>query len=66
MPRFFFQHTGTGKRYDVVSIDKAAGTMRLRGPITKREFTETFDPGKFERMGYTLMQEPDDAGDNVH
>lgn len=57
MPKYFFQHEGTGKRYDVVNIDKAAGTVTLRGPHTQREFTETLDQAKFDKMGYKLMQE---------
>ena len=59
MTQFFFLHSGTGKRYDVVDIDRAAGTVKLRGPIAKREFVEKFDPEKFAKMGYQLMQEPE-------
>lgn len=57
MSNFFFLNAATGKRYDVVSIDKEAGVIKLRGPHTQRVFTEKFDAAKFERMGYKLMKE---------
>lgn len=57
MAGFFFLNESTGRRYDVINIDKAAGKITLRGRTTGREFTETFDPEKFAKMGYKLMQE---------
>ena len=57
--RFFFLNEATGKRYDVVNIDRTAGTIQLRGPTTQRVFTEKLDNERFARMGYKLMKEED-------
>ena len=51
MPQYF-EHKQTGKRYAVVSVDEAAGTMTLKGSHT--EFKEPNDSAHFERMGYVL------------
>lgn len=56
MADFFFQNEATGRCYDVVHIDRAAGIIRLRGRATGREFEEKFDPERFEKLGYKLMK----------
>jgi hypothetical protein len=50
----YFENTKTGKRYTVLAFDKAAGTVRLKGP--HGEFTEKFDKDRFMAMGYALKQ----------
>lgn len=57
MAEFFFLNDATGKRYDVVNINKEKGTIDLRGPHTNRVFTEKYDAAQFAKMGYRLMKE---------
>ena len=57
MSEVFFENIHTGKRYKVVAFDKVAGTVKVRGPQTGREWTEKFSKEKFERLGYVLKQE---------
>lgn len=47
----YFEHTGTGRKYKVVSIDQIAGTITLVGDHG-RPFTEKFDKARFKAMGY--------------
>ena len=51
----YFLNEATGRRYDVVKFDKAAGEVQLKGKYG--QFTEKFDRAKFERMGYVLKQD---------
>ncbi len=51
----FFKNTRTGKRYEIVRLDKDAGTVTLKGQHA--EFTEKYDKEKFQQMGYTLEKE---------
>ena len=57
MPQLYFVNSHTGNRYDVVSFDREAGEVTLRGPLTKGEFTTKFDKDAFLRMGYVLHQD---------
>lgn len=57
MPKLYFRNEKTGKRYEVVKLDKAAGVVVLKGTIAT--FTEAYDKDRFKRMGYVL--ERDDA-----
>lgn len=54
MPELCFENERTGKRYKIVSFDKAAGTVRLKGDHA--EFTENYDKDRFLKMGYVLKQ----------
>lgn len=56
---YFLRHTQTGKKFRVVSRDKEAGTVRLKGSL--QEFEEKFDPAKFKKNGYELVKEEVDA-----
>jgi hypothetical protein len=38
--RIFFKNIETGREYDIVAIDKEAGTVTLKGELI--EFTEPF------------------------
>lgn len=58
--KIYFRNEKTGKRYRVVRMNKAEGTVVLRGDHA--EFTETYDKEKFKRMGYVLeTEEVEDA-----
>jgi hypothetical protein len=49
----FLVHTETKREFQVVSVDKAAGQITLKGPNT--EFTEPYDKDRFKANGYTLV-----------
>lgn len=57
--KVFFESVHTGKRYEIVSLDQAAGTVTLIGPHNQ-PFTEKYTKERFEEMGYKLVR--DDAG----
>jgi hypothetical protein len=52
-------HTKTGRRYEVLSLDREARKVRLKGE--QAEFEETYDPARFKQLGYTLEKEVVDA-----
>lgn len=56
--KLYFRNTKTGKRYEIVRMDKAAGEVVLRGEYA--EFSERYDKDRFRRMGYELVKEEDD------
>lgn len=56
MPKLYFQNEKTGKRYEIVRFDKAAGEVVLKG-TSNNEFTEKYDKDRFLQMGYSLVQE---------
>lgn len=53
--RLFLKHSATGTRYEILKIDKAAGTVRLKGKFA--EFDEPYDPVRFKQIGYELERE---------
>lgn len=59
MSDLYFRNEKTGKRYKVVSMDKAAGTITLRGDHA--EFVEKYDKEKFKKLGYILEKEAANA-----
>lgn len=56
MPQFLV-NTETGREFQVVSLNKAEGTITLKGPNT--EFTEPYDKERFKANGYTLVTRED-------
>lgn len=58
MSKLYFRNEHTGKRYRVVKLDKASGSITLRGDHA--EFTEKYDKEKFKSMGYVLEKEADE------
>lgn len=52
--KLFFESTKTGKRYQVIKMDKEAGTITLKGKV--HEFTEKYDKEAFEKNGYKLVK----------
>lgn len=52
--KMYLENTKTEKRYEVLSIDKAAGTITLKG--THAVFTEAYNPARFKEMGYVPKQ----------
>jgi len=52
--KMFLENTKNHKRYEVLAIDKEAGTITLKGSMTK--FTEVYDPKRFKEMGYVPKQ----------
>lgn len=59
MPKLYFRNVNTGKRYEVVKLDKAAGKVTLKGATAT--FDEVYDKDRFKRMGYVLEQGTEDA-----
>lgn len=57
--KLFLKNTRTGKRYEIVKVDKVAGTITLKGPHA--QFTEPYDKEQFKRLGYTLDQQGADG-----
>jgi glutamine amidotransferase-like uncharacterized protein len=55
MANLYFRNEKTGKKYQVVSMDKDAGTILLRGEHA--EFTEKYDKDRFKKLGYVLEKE---------
>jgi hypothetical protein len=55
----FLKHTATGTRYEILSLDKAAGLIRLKGQYAT--FDEPYDPARFKALGYVLEKETRDA-----
>lgn len=57
--KLYFRNLKTGKRYQVVNIDKVKNTITLKGEMAA--FTEPYDKDRFKRMGYVLEKETEDA-----
>ncbi len=59
--KVFFKNTATGVRYQIVKIDpKDAKDRKVVLQGEHGQFTELFDPERFKRMGYLLVQEQDE------
>lgn len=54
--KVFFESVHTGRRYEIVSLDQAAGTVTLLGPHNQ-PFEEKYSKERFEEMGYKLVRE---------
>lgn len=57
--KLFFKNTKTGKRYEVIKLDKKSGKVILKGELA--QFDLDFDPDLFEKLGYELVEEQEDA-----
>lgn len=57
--KLFFKNTKTGARYEVIKLDKKTGKVILKGELA--QFDIDFDPDLFERLGYELVEENEDA-----
>lgn len=55
MTKLFFKNEKTGKRFEIINLDKAANQITLRGETTT--FTEKYDKEWFKSLGYTLEKE---------
>lgn len=51
----YLVHVDTGTKYEIVALDKAAGTITLKGKLA--EFTEPYDKARLKKLGYTLKTE---------
>lgn len=58
MSKLFFRNTETGKRFQVVKLDKDTKKVTLRGEHA--EFIEQYDRERFQRLGYVLEREDDE------
>lgn len=52
MSKVYFRNTKTGKKFEVVRMNKETNEITLRGEHA--EFTEPYDKERFTRMGYVL------------
>lgn len=59
MTKLFFKNLNTGKRYEVLKLDKTSGEIILKGEHV--QFTERYDKQRFMEMGYVLEKEDADA-----
>jgi hypothetical protein len=57
MATYYLVSSRTGKKFEIIERDKAAGTVKLKGDIA--EWDEPFDMEKFKKQGYTLVKEDD-------
>jgi len=57
MTELYLKNSATGKRYRVVSVDKASKKITLEGEYST--FTEDYDPARFKELGYVLEKEDD-------
>lgn len=54
MMKAFFVNKATGKEYEILSLNKETGKVKLKGPHST--FEEAYDKEALKRMGYTLVQ----------
>lgn len=59
MTKIYLVHKKTGKEYQLLKLDKEAGTMTLQGP--NATFEEPYDPERLKQRGYTVRKETSDA-----
>ena len=59
MRKVFFQSTHTGKKYEVLKMDKKKGEVTLKGEHAS--FIEKYDKERFQKLGYVLVREEADA-----
>lgn len=57
--KLLFRNIATGKKYEVIKLDKKTGKVILKGELA--QFDIDFDPELFERLGYELVEEKEDA-----
>jgi hypothetical protein len=55
----FLIHTKTGRRYEVISLNRDAGLIVLKGELA--EFTEPYNKERFKELGYILEKDKADA-----
>jgi hypothetical protein len=54
----YLYHTGSGRMYEVVGVDAAAGTITLRNDMAA--FTDNYDKEKFRQQGYIKVTGEDE------
>lgn len=59
MTTLYFRNTNTGKRYQVVKMDKEKNEIVLKGEYAT--FTEPYDKERFKTNGYVLEQGDENA-----
>lgn len=59
MPKMYFRNVRTQTRYEVISLDRETGVIRLRGAYSI--FKEHYTKERFKAMGYVLEKGDDDA-----
>lgn len=60
MTKAYLEHEKTGKRFEVLGLNREAGTVKLKGEFAT--FEEPFDKERLKKMGYSLVKgEPTDA-----
>jgi hypothetical protein len=56
--KMYFVNKSTGRRYEIVSFDKEAGTVTLKGETAT--FTEPYDKARIMKNGYKLEKVEDE------
>ena len=57
--KMYFQNEKTGRKFEIVRFDKAAGTVVLRSNLPEfpnAEFEEKYTKERFQQMGYKLVR----------
>lgn len=53
--KLFLRHKTTGRKFEVLAVDREARTIRLKGELA--EIEETYDPAYLKKLGYTMEKE---------
>lgn len=56
--KVFLYHRSSGRIYEIVSQDKATGTITLKNDMAS--FTDSYDPAKFKAQGYFPVKGEDE------
>lgn len=59
MSKLYFRNMKTGKKYEVINIDKTKGEITLKGEFA--QFVEQYDKERFKHLGYVLEKGDDNA-----
>lgn len=55
MIKVYFKNEKTGKKYEIVHLDKEKSQVKLKGEYA--EFVEPYDKERFKKLGYVLVKE---------
>lgn len=55
MQPLFLRHARTGALFEIISLDRAAGKITLKGP-TGGVFTEDYSVARMKELGYELVR----------
>jgi hypothetical protein len=54
-PKLYLRHKTTGRRFEVLGVDRDTKTIKLKGELAVIE--ETYDPQYLKQLGYMMEKE---------